>query len=268
MDRHLPADGAVLRLRRALPAPSHPVSSLVGAFQSTTGRQSLENISTVFAGPRYLDGVRPLDPAVVRRPPSSAPSSAACSPGRCRPADRAAAAPDRHRGVRRPGPVRRRDARVRVPRHVRLHRPRDRCCSRRPSGGRPERRKHVALRDDRADGRLHLLPDPAHGHRLPAGPRRAAPGVVGGVDQPGWLELVVLAPRRRTDPRAELPGRALLLCSPTRSRRTPPPPRWSARAARSCRSRSREAMSGEVDPRPGERGQGPGPRDDHRRRPS
>ena len=83
--------------------------------------------------------------------------------------------------------------------------------------------------------RLHLLPDPADGDRLPAGARGAAAAVARGRGQPRRHHLAVLAPGRRSRCCGRPSWARCCCCSPTRSRRTPPPRRWSARAARSCR---------------------------------
>ena len=48
--------------------------------------------------------------------------------------------------------------------------------------------------------RLHLLPDPAHGDRLPARGRGPAAAMAGGLREPGRQRLDVLAPRRLPDP--------------------------------------------------------------------
>ena len=67
------------------------------------------------------------------------------------------------------------------------------------------RRLDLALRDDRARRRLHLLPDPADGDRVPAR-RSTACARSGRTRRPASAaQLVVLAARRRADPRAELP---------------------------------------------------------------
>ena len=123
--RRLPADGAVLRLRHRLPAPADRVrprrrvpdrgrrvrrsttsapSSGRAAFLQAFGRSIQLSVVTALVG-ASLGGL--LAWAV-----------ATGGPGRLAP-------PARRRGVRRPRPVRRRDARVRVPRDVRLQRPRD-----------------------------------------------------------------------------------------------------------------------------------------------
>ena len=95
--------------------------------------------------------------------------------------------------------------------------------------------------------------------------RRPAPGVVRRVGEPRWQR----AGRSGATSAARSSRRAswarCCSCSRTRSRPTRRPPRWSARAARSSRSRSPARCPERGRPGPGERGQGPGARDDRRR---
>ena len=106
-------------------------------------------------------------------------------------------------------------------------------------GDRPDGGQHVDLRDDRADPRLHLVPDPAHGHRLPARPSTAC-GRNGGRRPPASAARAgrtgATSAGRSSRRASSAPSCS---CSPTRSPPMPRPRRWSARAARSCRSRSR-----------------------------
>ncbi len=165
------------------------------------------------------------------------------------------------RGIRRPRPVRRRHARLRVPRDLRDPGPRHGVPHGHPAP-RPPLGRVVALQPRRPGRRLHLLPDPADADRLPAVARRAPPGVV----------------RRVVEPRRQSPGRsgdasagrsshrpswARSCCSSrTRSPPTRRPRRSSARAVRSSRSRSPDKMQSEVVLGPGECRQGAGARDD------
>ena len=67
--------------------------------------------------------------------------------------------------------------------------------------------RDLAVRHDRARGRLHLLPDPVDGDRLPACARGAPQGVVGGVDQPGRLGLGTTGDMSAGRSSRQLPGR-------------------------------------------------------------
>ena len=180
----------------------------IGALTTADGQPTVSNLrrsSRPAPSPSALVTVDPAGPHHGdRRRDLRRPSRLG---GRHRRSRRRAAAACRRR-VGRARPVRWRHARLRVPRDVRL-----------PTGWSPLVLQDVvgtsifwrlvlAVRPDRAGRRLHVLPDPVDGHRLPAGARRASPGVVRRVREPGRDELVVLAARRRPDPRPELPRRA------------------------------------------------------------
>ena len=83
------------------------------------------------------------------------------------------------------------------------------------------------------DPGLHLLPDPADGHRLHAGTAGGPPAVARGGDQPRGQHPAVLDPGRVPSPDARLPRVDALVVRATRSRRTRRRRHWSARAARS-----------------------------------
>ena len=163
-----PAAGAVPRLRLVLPA--HPDRSPCVGRSSRDGVFTLDRIAGALRR-HGADGALEERPArrVARR--SSAPCSAPCWPSWSLQQPTDLALPSRgDLGVQRARAVRRRHARVRLPRDDRAQR-RDSPCGRAPPRLRP-RRLGLALRADGPDPRLHLLPDPADGDRVPAGAGR------------------------------------------------------------------------------------------------
>ena len=108
------------------------------------------------------------------------------------------APPGRDLGVRRARAVRRRDTGVRV------RWPRSASTGWSPTGARrPPGHRHLGTgfwlyELPGPDPRLHLLPDPADGDRLPAGPRGAAAAVARGGGQPRGDHVAVLDPGRRS----------------------------------------------------------------------
>ena len=155
------------------------VTVIVGAFQGEDGGFTLGNIGPSLPAARrargriLLVGAAPLIGARARR--------GARLPHRL-------ARPEQHPppydavGLRRARPVRRRHARLRLHRAVRLLRR----AHRGAAGLARDRhlRLRLALRAARADRRLHLLPDPPDGHRLHAGPRGAPSPVARGRGEP------------------------------------------------------------------------------------